>query len=114
MLVMEDGQNLWLAKAIPRDWLVQNCRISVKNAPTHFGTVSYEIVSNVASKQIVTTISIPSRNPAKEIWLRLRHPQYRPITGVKVNGKEWKDFDVDKQVVKLHGLTGEVKVEVKY
>ena len=44
LLVMEDGENLWLARATPRTWLAQGQKISVKHAPTHFGNVDYEIV----------------------------------------------------------------------
>ena len=50
MLVMEAGQNLWLALATPRAWLEQGKKISVKSAPTHFGSVDYEIVSDVPSE----------------------------------------------------------------
>ena len=46
--------------------------------------------------------------------LRFRHPQGAPMKGVMVNGKEWKDFDADKEVVRLHGLTGSVSVEARY
>jgi len=31
-----------------------------------------------------------------------------------VNGKVWKDFDAKREVVKLHGLKGIVKVIVHY
>ena len=43
MLVQEDGDTLWLARATPRVWLENGKRISVQNAPTHFGDVGYEI-----------------------------------------------------------------------
>jgi len=36
MLVMEEGDVLWLARATPRAWLEQGKRIAVRNAPTHF------------------------------------------------------------------------------
>jgi hypothetical protein len=34
MLVMENGQSLWLARATPRVWLEQGKKIAVKNACT--------------------------------------------------------------------------------
>jgi hypothetical protein len=34
MLVMEEGDALWLARATPRAWLEQGKRIVVRNAPT--------------------------------------------------------------------------------
>ena len=114
MLVMEDGENLWLARATPRAWLEQGKKIAIKNAPTHFGTVDYEIVSDVDHGKISANVKMPSRNTAKEVWLRLRHPKSAPIKSVTVNGKDWKDFDPAKEVVKLHDLQGDVNVTVNY
>src|SRR6266850_3594022 len=70
LLVMEDGQNLWLARASPRAWLEQGKKISVKNAPTHFGPVDYEIFSDVDHGRITAPVKMPARNSAKEVWLR--------------------------------------------
>src|SRR6185369_5987204 len=96
LLVMEDGPNLWLARATPRAWLEQGKRISVKHAPTHFGSVDYEIVSAVDHGRITATIRMPARNAAKEVRLRMRHPVSAPIKSVMVNGQDWKDFDPAK------------------
>ncbi len=52
MLVMEDGDRLWLARATPRAWLAEGKKIAVAEAPTHFGPVSYEIVSDVQHGKI--------------------------------------------------------------
>ena len=52
LLVMEEGQSLWVARATPRSWLQQGKRIAVKNAPTHFGVAGYEIVSDVEHGKI--------------------------------------------------------------
>ena len=114
LLVMEDGQTLWLARATPRAWLEQGRNISVKNAPTHFGTVDYEIVSDVDRGKIRATVEMPSRNPPKEVWLRLRHPTFAPIKDVTVNGKAWSEFNKDKEIIRLEGKTGTVKVQATY
>jgi hypothetical protein len=116
LLVMEDGRNLWLARATPRAWLESGKKISVKNAPTYFGPVDYEIVSDVDHGRITATVKLPARHSAKAVWLRLRHPKSAPIQSVMVNGKDWKDFDRSKEVVKLHDpkAWGSVTVETKY
>jgi hypothetical protein len=114
LLVMEDGQNLWLARATPRAWLEQGKRISVKDAPTHFGTVNYEIVSDVDNGKITATVKLPSRGSTKEVLLRLRHPQSAPIQSVSVNGAAWKDFDKAKEFVSLHDVAESVRVEIIY
>jgi hypothetical protein len=114
MLVMEEGESLWLARATPRAWLEQGKKISVKNAPTHFGTVAYEIVSDVDNGKINATVEMPSRNPPKEVVLRFRHPKGTPIKSVTVNGKPWTEFNKDKETITLKDLTGAVAVSAQY
>jgi len=114
MLVMEEGNVLWLARATPRAWLEQGKRIAVRNAPTHFGNVGYEIVSDVEHGCLSATVSLPSRTPPREIVLVLRHPNSIAIAAVKVNGKKWTNFDAARGWVRLRGLSGEAKVEVHF
>jgi hypothetical protein len=112
MLVMEQGDSLWLARATPRAWLGQGKRISVKNAPTHFGTVGYDIVSDVDHAQISATVAMPSRKPPAAVLLRIRHPKATPVKSVTVNGKGWEKFE--KDFIRLEGLKGAVTVTVGY
>ncbi|MCX6872309.1 MAG: hypothetical protein NTW21_00645 [Verrucomicrobia bacterium] len=114
LLVMEDNRNLWLARATPRVWLEQGKKISVKNAPTHFGTLDYEIVSDADHGKITATVKLPTRNPPGEVRLRLRHPKSAPIKSVTVNGKAWNDFDPGKEIVRLHGMKGTAIIDVNY
>ena len=114
MLVMEQGDRLWMARATPRTWLEQGRKISVKNAPTHFGVTAFEIVSEVDHDKITASVEMPSRNPPKSVLLRFRHPRAAPIKGVTVNGKDWKAFSRDRETVELKGLTGTVAVRVNY
>ena len=114
MLVMEIGDSLWLARAVPRDWLVQGQRISVKNSPTHFGTLAYEIVSDVDHGRINATMELPSRRAPKEVLLRLRHPTAAPFQSVTINGKESKEFDATREFVRLNNVAGKVVVTVGY
>jgi hypothetical protein len=114
LLVMEDGQKLWLARATPRIWLEQGKKISVKNAPTHFGTVAYEIVSDADHGKITATIEMPSRNPPKSVLLRFRHPKALPMKSVTVNASPWADFDPVKEVISLHDVKGTIKLESHY
>lgn len=114
LLVMEDAQSLWLARATPRAWLEQGKKIGVKNAPTYFGTVGYEIVSDADNGKINATIDMPARKAPKEVVLRFRHPKAAPLKSVTVNGKNWKDFNPEKETITLKGLTGTVTVTAKY
>ncbi|MFZ1935005.1 MAG: hypothetical protein WCB27_18380 [Thermoguttaceae bacterium] len=114
MLVSEDGDVLRLAQATPRAWLEQGKKICVKNAPTDFGTVAYEIVSDADHGKVAATVQMPARNPPKTVLLRLRHPQGLPMKSVTVNGNDWTDFDPAKEVISLHGVTGTVAVQSQY
>ena len=110
---IEQGR-LWLARATPRAWLEQGKKISVKNSPTHFGTVAYEIVSDVDNGKIIATVEMPSRKAPKEVVLRFRHPKSALIKSVTVNGKPWTEFNKDKETITLKGLTGTVTVTAQY
>jgi hypothetical protein len=114
LLVWEDGDVLWLARATPRAWLEQGKKISVKNAPTFFGPTAYEIVSDVDNGKINATVELPSRKAPKEVVLRFRHPKSAPIQSVTVNGKPWTEFNKDKEAITLEGLTGQVAVTAQY
>jgi hypothetical protein len=114
LLVWEDGNVVWLAKAVPRHWLGQGRKISVKNAPTRFGTAAYEIVSDVDRGKIAATVEMPSRGAPKSVLLRLRHPKAASIRSVTVNGNPWTSFDPRKELVELKGLTGHVVVVASY
>ena len=59
----------------------------------------------------VLPVKIPSRKPPKAVLLRFRHPKAAPIKIVAVNGQEWKDFDRDKDVIRLEGLEDTVTVQ---
>ncbi len=113
-LVKEEGQSLWIARATPRAWLEQGKRIEVANAPTYFGTLAYDIASDVDHGRITAHVAVPSRAPAKSIVLRLRHPKAAPIRSVTVNGKPWPRFDPAKETITLTGVKGEVTVVAGY
>jgi hypothetical protein len=114
LLVMEEGPSLWVARATPRAWLEQGKRITVRNAPTHFGLLAYDIVSDVANGRISADVEMPTRNPPESVILRFRHPQSTPIRSVTVNGQLWTRFDRNKETIEWGGLTGKVSVVAMY
>jgi hypothetical protein len=114
MLVQEDGDTLWLARATPRVWLQDGKRIAVQNAPTHFGDVGYEIISAVNDGLITVKVNLPSRQSPREVRLQLRHPDSSPIIGVTVNGKKWANYDPIAGVISLRGLQGVLHIEAAY
>jgi hypothetical protein len=114
MLLTEIGSALWLARATPRAWLEHGKKIVVKDAPTHFGTVSYEIVSDVDNGKIKATVEMPSRKAPKTVLLRFRHPEAVSVKSVTVNGKAWTDFDNGQEAIRLESLGGKLEVTALY
>jgi hypothetical protein len=114
MLLMEQGDCLWIARGTPRAWLAQGEKISVRNAPTHFGTLAYEIVSDVDHGRITASVEVPARTLPQDLILRFRHPKAMSIKRVTVNGKPWSSFNSDRETISLKGLTGIVEVTAQY
>ena len=79
-----------------------------------FGTLAYEITSDVDNGKITASVEMPSRNPPKSVLVRFRHPKATPVKSVTVNGQTWTDFDPTKEAVRLHDVQGTVKVEAIY
>jgi hypothetical protein len=114
LLAWEDGRSLWLAKAAPRAWFEQGKTIAVKNAPTYFGTLAYEIVSDADNGKISATVTMPARKAPASVILRFRHPKSAPIVAVTVNGQPSTAFNKDKETIELKGLSGNVNVQANY
>lgn len=116
MLVFEEPETpvLWLAKATPRDWLEQGQKIAVTGAPTRFGTVGYELRSDIRQGRISAVVNLPPEYAAT-IKLRLRAPGDRKIRAVRLNGAAWSNFDAGQEVVVIPpGQKGQIKLEVAY
>ncbi len=114
MLVMELDESLWFARGTPRAWLEQGKRVSVRNAPTHFGDVGFEIVSDVDNGIVVATVELPSRDFPESVYLRLRHPKSLSIKHVTVNGKPWPHFSRELESIVLTDLTGKLTLHASY
>ncbi len=114
MLVNEYGSELWLAPLITDRWLLDGCRVAVRQAPTTFGVVSYSIESHVNSGRIEVSVDFDGRSAPSAIVLNLRHPRGKRISGVRVNGREWKDYQAAEGTVRLRPDSGRQSVEVLY
>ncbi len=114
MLVEERGDELWLAPMITNQWLQDGMKVSVQNAPTRFGKVSYTIASSAARGTIEAAIQPPERTPPKRIVVRIRHPEGKPIRSVTVDGREHKEFDPQKETVVLAPAAGPIQVKASF
>ncbi len=101
MLVQERGDELWLAPFIPTDWLKQGRRLTVRNAPTRFGHVGYQITSHLAQGYLEATIEPPRARPPRAIVIRVRHPEGLPIQSVSLDARRVAGFDPRQSTVRL-------------
>ncbi|MBN1901169.1 hypothetical protein JW926_07595, partial [Candidatus Sumerlaeota bacterium] len=99
MLLREDGDTLWIAQAAPRSWFEPGKIISVKDAPTLFGALSYEIRSSSA-ESVIVHLEPPSQRIPKEIRIRLRHPVQFEIQGVLTKPSVDVEFSGETIVLK--------------
>ena len=106
MFASEIDGTLHLGRGIPRYWLRDGERLALRNAATHFGALSYEIRSKAKEGKIEMSLDPPTRNAPNEILVRFRHPENKPIRRVIVNGTEWRDFDSEKEEIRLPGNPG--------
>jgi hypothetical protein len=117
MLVFEDprSETLWLSKGAPREWLSDGKKIRISGAPTRWGRIEYAISSELSTNRISATVQLPEAPFGAAVRLRLRAPEGKRIQTVSVNGKAWKDFDAQAEVVNLPAkLSGRVQVSVAY
>jgi hypothetical protein len=116
MLVFEEPDDavVWLARAIPREWLEQGKKIAVTDAPTRFGKISYELRSDVQHDKIAAVIRTPDERTAT-IKLRSRTPSGKKIRAVTINGEKWADFSTEQEVVTIPPrFKGEITVKISY
>jgi hypothetical protein len=86
----ESERTLLVGQAIPREWLKPGQHCGIEKSATWFGPAS--VLYTGGDREILCQLKGPTRNPPREIRLRFRHPQEKPLTRVTVNGKPWKRF----------------------
>lgn len=114
MFLTERGDDLWLAPFVTNQWLKNGMRVSVRNAPSKFGTVSYSLRSSVASRKIDAVIELPNGFRGRRLVLRLRHPDGRRLHSVTVQGKPWRSFDAKNDTVTLRPESKRITVSARY
>jgi hypothetical protein len=98
---------LELAFATPRGWLAEGKSVAVRDAPTSFGPLSYEL--DAGDGQLTGTVDVPSRRPPLSLELRLRVPAGQRVVAVRVDGRP-RPFDPKTATVDLSGLRGSLSI----
>ena len=114
MLLDERGEELWLAPMVTNNWLKDGMVVAVAHAPTRFGQTDYRIESHAKQGFIDATIDPPSRSRPSAIVIRLHHPQGLRMKSVTVNGKQWRQFDARREIVRIPAPRGKIAVRASY
>jgi len=109
LFVREEGEELLLGQAVPREWLQPGQEVGVANAATYFGPTSLTYAAS--DGEITAHLHGPRRNPPAQIKLRFRAPQSREIVAFYVNGELWADCEWDWVI--LPGDVGDVQVRAE-
>ena len=89
MLVLEDSDEdrLYLAKGVPREWVVSGKQIRIEQAPTRWGKVSFRLVTKPGAKSIVGHVELSGQRVPREVHFKLRLPAPTLLQKVTVNGQ---------------------------
>lgn len=104
LLVTEFDSDLWLAAGTPERWLEPGRQIEVREAPTHYGPVTYSL--RAFAGEIRASVTLPGRTPYRDAWLYVRLPEGRRLGTVVVDGRPWRDLDPQARRIRLPRLTG--------
>jgi hypothetical protein len=87
MLVLEDSDEdrLYLAKGVPREWIVSGEEIRIEHAPTRWGRVSFRLAAKPSAKSIVGQVELSGARAPKEVHFKLRLPLQNLLQSVTVN-----------------------------
>src|SRR5580693_1663407 len=101
MLVLEDSDEdrLYLAKGVPREWVVSGKQIRIEQAPTRWGKVSFRLSTKPSVKSIVGHVELIGARAPKEVHFKLRLPVQTSLRSLTVNGKSATLAGVHKDTV---------------
>ncbi|MEM1569927.1 MAG: hypothetical protein QXG56_04305 [Candidatus Bathyarchaeia archaeon] len=108
MLIYEKGDTLILMPAVPRKWLEDGKQISVRDAATYFGPISFEVESKPSDGFIRMKLNPPTRKTPKSIQVYFRHP----IEKVELDGREWTDYSGEEGLVNISTVERPVELVV--
>ena len=108
MLVFEesDADRLHLGRALPRDWVGSGEPISIDNAPTRWGRVSFSLRTDPARKTATADVHLPQDKAPQETHVRFRLPKQGRLRNVTVNGRMARLIDRRADTVVLNGNDG--------
>jgi hypothetical protein len=113
LLVLESGDDLWLASGVPRRWLGTREGIRVDCLNSHYGPVALTLTAGAQPETIAGSVRLPPRPVPGRAWLYARVPTGR-IRRVEINGQPWSRFDAAEERIELPRSTETLRVVIHY
>ncbi len=110
-MIQERDGSLVLLQGTPRRWLEQGHQIRITEAPTFYGPLSLDCVSNVKEDTLRLRLKVPPRLGSVPIRLKLRLPEGKRVGEVMLNGQPHRD--IDGEWIILHGLQDQVEITAR-
>lgn len=114
MFVQERDDQLWLAALVPCQWIEDGRTVTVVNAPTFFGPVSYKIRSCLTRDFVEVHIEPPKRNPPRQIVIRLRHPDGKPLRLVEMQNHARATFSAADSTIRVKPGKGPIDLRAMF
>lgn len=89
MLVLEDSDEdrLYLAKGLPREWLLSGKEISIERAPTRWGRVDFRMRAGSGGKTATAEVQLPHAGAPQELQVKFRWPKENSLESATANGR---------------------------
>ncbi|MDM7555958.1 Tat pathway signal protein [Xanthomonas fragariae] len=115
MLVSDDsaGEQLYLARAVPRAWLGSGAAVGISAAPTRWGNVTLTLCTDRDARRIDADVQLPEQVP-KRTWLTLRTPAGTRLDRVLIDGRPTRPQGPHADRVALPGRAAVVRVQAWY
>ena len=76
--------------------------------------ISYEIKNGTKPNTIEAKINLPVSVSPEKVLLFIRVPFEKPIKSVEINGKDWENYDQEKEAIVLPDYSKTLEVIVSY
>ncbi|HOW70358.1 MAG TPA: hypothetical protein PKY77_07130 [Phycisphaerae bacterium] len=113
-LVLECGEDLWLANGAPRRWLTSKDGIQVERINSCFGPVSFTLRAGDQANTVVANVTPPTKARPKNLWLFARLPAGTKIKSVQIDGRPWMEFDPARERILIPDGNQPMKVLIQY
>ncbi|MCP2604887.1 hypothetical protein NLC29_01860 [Candidatus Aminicenantes bacterium AH-873-B07] len=90
LFIREKGNKIILGSGIKEEWLKSENKISIENAPTHFGNLSFYLQNNIKKNNLILILK-GNTNPPDGYLFKFPF-ENKKIVEVKIDNKKWKKF----------------------